>query len=149
MNERCGSCGGTGRVYAHNQLPDWRAGNKSLSGMVNCTGCNGRGTTSWGEQSTKSTAAQHGKAKGRESALGFLTLLMSKALYLVTPLALWALFMAAWEGVSGEAGSQPDWYVVLTLASPIVITVVLRKHLRWLAPLSVLAAFALMVVVGD
>ena len=80
--------------------------------------------------------------------MDFLGPLFSKSLYLVAPLSLWALLMAAWEAFTGTPGSQPDWYGVATLIVPIPITVVLRKHIRWLAGLSVVAASVTMVLFG-
>ena len=69
----------------------------------------------------------------------------SKLPHVVAVLGMWGVFMAAWDRVSGVQGSHPDWYVIASLVLPVAITVILRKHVRWLALLSISALVAVFV----
>ena len=69
----------------------------------------------------------------------------SKLPHVVAVLGMWGVFMAAWDRVSGVQGSHPDWYVIAALVLPVAITVILRKHVGWLALLAIAALVAVFV----
>ena len=69
----------------------------------------------------------------------------SKLPHVVASLGMWWALMAAWDRVSGVQGSHPDWYVIAALVLPVAITVILRKHVGWLALLAIAALVAVFV----
>jgi len=65
--------------------------------------------------------------------------------HVVAALVMWWGLMAAWDRVSAPPqGTFPTWYVMVALVLPVAITVILRKHVRWLVPLSLAAVIAVL-----
>ncbi len=143
MDDRCNRCNGTGRVPGASQLSGPLTPRSDNHGQVPCGSCGGTGVGSSAHHVASSVAGR----SGDEGA--FFKANARYLPYAIAPLGLWAALMAAWDIGSAQRSSHPDWFVVGALVLPIIVTVIFRRHVRWLALGAVVAALAALALLGN